>query len=227
MDYLCNICNTSYKTTKTLLNHNNKFHNTDNKLIFNCSYCDSKFTRKNNMVMHIKNKCKNKKEIEDKSLIQKQITEMQNKIKILETKQPNNKIIETTPPINNQLINIIMDKNKIIEELKNPNINNQQSNNIIIEDIIEPGTLVLNNVVIISRIKDNYINATQLCQAGGKKFSHWFSLDSTKILINTLSKKVFKNGTDPDAWIQASGPYSLIDITKGGNELNYKTHSFN
>lgn len=104
MDYLCNICNTNYKTTKTLLNHNNKFHNTDNKLIFNCSYCDSKFTRKNNMVMHIKNKCKNKKDIEDKSLIQKQITEMQNKIKILET---NTKITHINNGIINNTTNII------------------------------------------------------------------------------------------------------------------------
>lgn len=101
MDYLCNICNTSYKTTKTLLNHNNKFHNTDNKLIFNCSYCDSKFTRKNNMVNHIKIKCKNKKEIDHKTLIEMQLIEMQKKIEVLE----NNNKVQSKTNINNGIIN--------------------------------------------------------------------------------------------------------------------------
>ena len=63
MNYSCELCNTTYKTNKTLLNHNNKFHTNDISSIFKCPNCDSKFTRKNNMVDHIKNKCKNKKEL--------------------------------------------------------------------------------------------------------------------------------------------------------------------
>ena len=99
MEYLCNICNTSYKTNKTLLNHNNKFHNIDEtSTIFNCPHCNNKFTRKNNMVLHIKNKCKNKKEIDEKTLIEKQLIEMQKKIEVLEN---NNK----TTNINNGTIN--------------------------------------------------------------------------------------------------------------------------
>ena len=107
MKYLCNICNTSYKTSKTLLNHNNKFHNIDETtIIFNCPHCDNKFTRKNNMVLHIKNKCKNKKEIDEKTLIEKQLIEMQKKIEVLEnnnktTNINNGNINNTTNNINN------------------------------------------------------------------------------------------------------------------------------
>ena len=60
------------------------------------------------------------------------------------------------------------------------------------EEEIEETTnnsLVINNITIISRSEDNYINATQLCQAGGKKFYDWSRLDSTKELINTLIVK--------------------------------------
>jgi len=81
--------------------------------------------------------------------------------------------------------------------------------NIIIEEIkedeVEYSNITLNNIIISSRPIDHYVNATQLCQAGGKKFSHWFSLDTTKELINELSA---------DAGIPASG---LVDTKRGGN----------
>ena len=83
----------------------------------------------------------------------------------------------------------------------------EQISSIIIEDIkddsVNYSMITLNNVSITSRPIDHYVNATQLCQAGGKKFSHWFSLDSTKELINAL---------ESDAGIPAS---QLIDTKKG------------
>ena len=80
---------------------------------------------------------------------------------------------------------------------------------IIIEEInddVEYSNITLNNVVITSRPIDHYVNATQLCQAGEKKFSHWFSLETTKELINELSA---------DAGIPASG---LVETKRGGND---------
>ncbi len=47
-------------------------------------------------------------------------------------------------------------------------------------------SLTLNNIVIESRESDHFINATQLCKAGGKKFNDWFKLDSTNALISEL-----------------------------------------
>jgi len=85
-------------------------------------------------------------------------------------------------------------------------VENQQ---VISKQITSMESLTLNNIVITSRSEDNYINATQLCQAGDKKFNHWYSLDITKQLINELAS---------DTGIPAS---QLIDIKKGNsNEFN-------
>ena len=84
----------------------------------------------------------------------------------------------------------------------------EKMSSIIIEEIkeeVEYSNITLNNVVISSRPIDHYVNATQLCQAGGKKFSHWFSLDTTKELLNELSA---------DAGIPAS---ALVETKRGGN----------
>lgn len=45
----------------------------------------------------------------------------------------------------------------------------------------------LNNVTITSRHPDHYVNATELCQAGDKKFNDWYRLESTKELVAVLS----------------------------------------
>ena len=44
--------------------------------------------------------------------------------------------------------------------------------------------LILNNQIIQFRESDNYINATQLCKAGGKNFGYLYCLENTKELIN-------------------------------------------
>ena len=108
MNYLCNLCNTTYKTNKTLLNHNNKFHNDEIKTIFSCPHCDNKFTRKNNMTMHIKNKCKMKNDTNKSEHLEKQIIEIQKKLVLLENNNNNN----TTNNINNGTINNIIYINK-------------------------------------------------------------------------------------------------------------------
>jgi hypothetical protein len=98
-------------------------------------------------------------------------------------------------PINNQLINIIVDKTKTIEELttkinnnSNQEINNNSNQEIIIDNkileksVYELHKLTLNNIVIISRVEDNYINAIQLCQTCNKNFYDWYKLDTTEEL---------------------------------------------
>lgn len=66
--------------------------------------------------------------------------------------------------------------------------------------------LVIDEFRIQARSSDGYINATQLCKAGGKRFHNWYQLDNTKEFINALSA---------ETGIPVSG---LVDITKGGNE---------
>ena len=54
------------------------------------------------------------------------------------------------------------------------------------------GEINLNGIIVLSR-EDGFINATQLCKAGGKEFKHWNSLLSTKELIETLESEVGLN----------------------------------
>jgi hypothetical protein len=125
-------------------------------------------------------------------------------------------------PINNQLIELVVEKSKIIEELKVKTTEETKQVELIsdpetkIKELVKSNSmLTLNNIVITSREKDNYINATELCKAGGKKFNDWYRLDNTKELINEL-----QNETVPDTGIPVSELHSLIEINKGGNNKN-------
>lgn len=83
---------------------------------------------------------------------------------------------------------MIVEKSKKIDELNNKIDSNKNipSDEVNINKMKESSTLVLNNIVIISRSEDNFINATQLCKAGNKKFNDWYRLDTTKELIKEL-----------------------------------------
>lgn len=65
--------------------------------------------------------------------------------------------------------------------------------------------LVINGIVIQRRESDGYINATQMCKAGGKLFGHYLELSATKDIVNELSS---------DIGIPIS---ELIQSVKGGN----------
>ena len=119
---------------------------------------------------------------------------------------------QTNYPINNQLINMIVEKDKFIEELKITKYDNNEKNQINITNN-QPKPLTLNNIIITSRSIDNYINATQLCQAGGKHFKHWYSLESTKLLINEAAS---------ETGITTS---QLVDVKKG-NSSEFKQGSW-
>jgi len=95
------------------------------------------------------------------------------------------------------------------EEVEIPIPLGKKIDSIIIEEInddVEYSNITLNNVVITSRPIDHYVNATQLCQAGEKKFNDWIRLDTSKELINELSA---------EAGIPAS---ALVETKRGGND---------
>lgn len=54
-------------------------------------------------------------------------------------------------------------------------------------------TITFNNIVIQSREFDSYVNATQMCDAVGKKFNNWYNLKSTKELIKALENDLSKS----------------------------------
>lgn len=81
------------------------------------------------------------------------------------------------------------------------------------DNTLTVSTFTLNNVTITSRHPDHYVNATQLCQAGNKKFNDWFRLDTTKDLITVLSS---------DAGI----PVSLLVESKRGQTSKFQQGSW-
>ena len=160
----------------------------------------------------IKNiKEENEKEIKDlETIFKKEKNYKDEKIKDLKTQL--DKMFSTIETLAKQAI----DKPNIVNNIESfekekdesiPISVKDQMSSIFIEEIKEDdySMISLNNVTITSRPIDHYVNATQLCQAGGKKFSHWFSLDTTKELIKELSA---------DAGITASG---LVETNKGEN----------
>ena len=96
------------------------------------------------------------------------------------------------------VIKMINEKVKTRKEEKAKLLFIEDPKNIEVCDKIE-----LNGFLILAR-EDGFINATELCKAGGKEFKHWNSLESTKLLIQTLEQDeilkvgipTFKN-TDP------------------------------
>ncbi len=128
-----------------------------------------------------------RKEINNLTQKPNEIKKIHKTIKKLEKTIPTN----TNLSINNQFLEKLIQKDKKIEELikKSNNkiiLNDDDLDNPIklkandkfeeleqlvnLEEIEEkPMTLILNNDIIECRKSDGYINATQLCKAGGKK----------------------------------------------------------
>lgn len=65
-------------------------------------------------------------------------------------------------------------------------------------------SLSINGVQVEYRESDHFLNATQLCQAGGKRFSNWYQCVTTKRLIEELREKL---GVE------------VVDVKKGNSSL--------
>jgi hypothetical protein len=140
-----------------------------------CKFCNKVYSRDDSLLRHINNSpCKNKKELDDLNTLNKNTSEYEKY------------------PINIQLIDMIINKSRKIEELNNKINDDKKINDTIVNNeeninkMKESSQLVLNDIVIIARKEDNFINATQLCLAGNKLFADWYRLNSTKELIKEL-----------------------------------------
>ena len=166
---------------------------------FECEFCKKKYAQKKGLISHI-DLCEEKIELDKKKqqdyvknlelengrLLQDEtilkeklkiqdgyITKLEERVSSLQktvsdiAAQPIY-TYENTPtvipiPLHEQMESIFND-----DDIKN------DDNDIVCSEI------TINDIVIISRPIDHYIDATQLCKAGGKKFEDWLSLDSTK-----------------------------------------------
>jgi hypothetical protein len=228
-------------TENNEINSNNNINksNSNNVLIHDQSSSDDNNSDDNKSIIHkliqkmdLSIKQNNELKTDLLKLSVKQIPEINNNIKNLEKTIPANSNFE----ISNQLVNKIIEREKKIDELDRElneiigDDSKQIKNNIVIFDDTLTNNqidnkfneveelenkalnLILNNQIIQFREPDNYINATQLCKSGGKKFHDWIRLDTTKNLISMLASKAGIPALD------------LIDSTKGGNHIGTWIH---
>lgn len=59
-----------------------------------------------------------------------------------------------------------------------------------------------------TRESDGYINATQLCKAGNKRFKDWHKKQSTKVIIDSVNKKLSSLSSQTCVHVQHGGVYS-------------------
>jgi hypothetical protein len=154
---------------------------------FNCNNCKKIFKFKSSLTRHIK------QEICIKTTTTNNNTTTPNNNTQTINNTTNNTSNDTIYPINNQLINIIVEKSKKIESLIEENTLLIQNNIEGKKDDSNTNSLLLNNSIINSRKEDMYINAIQLCKANGKLFNDWYSLETTKKLITDLKTEITNN----------------------------------
>jgi hypothetical protein len=187
---------------------------------YECKYCSKLLCSNERLYTHFETcKEKIKKECDEKNeneitRLQQIIAEQQSTIAKLEAKLEkfeNAVIAAASEPKTKTTTNLVVnteDENK--SEIPIPL--HEQMSSIVIEEIKDSddkehySNITLNNIVITSRPIDHYVNATQLCQAGGKLFKDWFRLESTKELVNELSA----DGRIP--------PSALVESKRGGND---------
>ena len=76
------------------------------------------------------------------------------------------------------------------------------------------GYMEINDIVIEAR-EDGFINATELCKAGGKRFNNWYRSQETKEMIQALDSETgLLDSENPVARNRATG---FVDVVQGGN----------
>jgi hypothetical protein len=231
----CEFCKKTFSSKSNLTAHqksakfclNLQGSNNEVEKNFTCEYCQKTLTQQKSLDVHIVSCKEKKKTLERTKDIEQALTIKRLEMEIIKLKRSEKeKLREKNEYItkleaklekfeNAVVTNMAATTSKLYDEDDDqyeddvPIPLGKKLDSIVIEEIneeVEYSNITLNNIVITSRPIDHYVNATQLCQAGGKKFSHWFSLETTKELMNELSA---------DAGIPASG---LVETKRGGND---------
>jgi hypothetical protein len=181
---VCNLCNTSITNKKDLTKHQRTKKCKDMSQLMtlkNNTYTNQITEYKLEISRLLENNIILKKEIEDKNkqikLLQEKASTTKNNIKIKDNKDD---VFSSND--NEHMFQIDI------------NLNNKQLNKTkykdVSEDVIKKEIQSLklkDNYQLEYRDEDGYINITNLCKAGGKKFNHWNSNDKTKRFLQVLS----------------------------------------
>lgn len=183
MDHKCEFCQSSFTTSRSLENHKKiakyclvlQGKNTDK---YKCDGCQKTFSNNHWMFQHQCNCVPYQVDLKTREL-QKEIQNLkvqndhlQQTIKDLAEKA----ISKPTETRESVMIPIPIPLREQMESIFNDEVKDDE-NDIVCSEI------TINDIIVISRPIDHYIDATQLCKAGGKKFEDWLSLDSTKEYI--------------------------------------------
>jgi hypothetical protein len=167
--------------------------------IYKCDHCNKYLSTKQHLIVHT-GSCTNKK-INDnikkikiqydsnilelniyiknleKNIVEQKIQEQEQKQKIQEQKIYYEKMIEN---LQNKLENIAL---KAVEKPFNEIYMDNEEYKLLFLDIGD-------GYNIEHREKDGYINVTNLCKAGGKKFSDWKRIEKTQSFLQVLSSSM-------------------------------------
>ena len=206
MEYNCVYCNVSFKRNCDLTKHKNTQKCKDNKTRQNNDDLNnSKIKNLEKELQIYKNKeieFKNKiilLETHNNNLI-KQLEEKDIQIKLIQEKSEEyRKIIEKSSTTGKPLTDYnfkniesnIVDNNSFQIDIK---LNDTQLNKVKYKDVPEE---IVKKEIKSLKLKDNYqleyrdidgyINVTNLCKAGGKKFNDWNRLDKTKRFLDVMN----------------------------------------
>jgi len=174
-----------------------------------CEYCNKKLSSNTKLKNHISIcKFKNKSE---KTILKEQIQKLSNEV--LQLKEKSTEIDRSLYEDSEEFeINLNIYTNTLENNQDKISsmfvVQKEIEKQFIIKDV-QP--LVINDYTLIYRKEDGYVDVTNLCKAGEKKFNHWNSLEKTQAFIKVLS---FETG------IPAS---KLIEVISGGNFKNQGT----
>lgn len=180
----CGICNLEFKTRSGRWKHIKNKHDKIEVIIFKCKYCNKKLSDRFSKWKHETKVCKKNNNLNSKNKKNEEVNEHED-VKEHEEKKENkayklhsniNKKLDEikqtiiqSVPINNQLVEIIVNKNKIIENLTKTNLENELNvnnidnvnniNNIDNNDIIknkEEEIKILKNLVLKKQKRVQY-----------------------------------------------------------------------
>jgi hypothetical protein len=207
MTYYCDNCDKYYKSYKSKWEHDKNFHRNEKdkekvKKIMDsdCSKCGKKLSNYFSKWRHEK-KCKSIIKLKDQDIIKQKNNEIQlqkEKINDLEQKIENlinkNSIIndlktikkysKINKPVNDKLKKMVIKENKQIINSDSELSEILKEKNIIVEK------LIYNNIEIIRRDVDNYIDIFSMSKAGEKDFDDWYKLNTTNEIIKNFSEEV-------------------------------------
>ena len=216
----CDYCSNNFKSKTALLHHQKtakyclEIQGKKDKL-FVCKYCGKDVSTKHRLHTHYQS-CFKYKQNEIKNKTQDKIQQLNDIIEKHEKtiQEQKNIIKELQDKLENIALKAVeyqsFEEEAVIEI--DPNDTSESDSD---EDQNEPYELQPLNVgegyTIEHRDEDGYINVTDLCKAGGKKFNDWYRLKKTKAFLKVLKSR---------AGIPAT---KLIQINQHGDSKNQQT----